>query len=86
MKFSFSPGSRANGRYTNVRGKTRNQNIIDFRFLTTETNLKAYIYFVVFHNLISKAICCDYTDFGLEIFVYNHETIQTIYFENESTF
>ena len=32
--------------------------IINYRFLTTGTNLKAlYIYFVLVHNFISKAIC-----------------------------
>ena len=47
--------------------------IINYRFWTTETNLKAlYIYFVIFlHNLISKAICSDCTGFCLQIFVYN---------------
>ena len=46
--------------------------IINYRFLTTETNLKAlYIFRCFFYNLISKAICSDCTDFCLQIFVYN---------------
>ena len=49
-----------------------NQNVINFRFLTTETNLKAYIYFVAFHNLISKAFFSDCADFCSQIFVCNY--------------
>ena len=47
--------------------------MINYRFLTTETNLKAlYIFCCCFlHNLISKAICSDCTDFCLQIFVDN---------------
>ena len=42
--------------------------IINYRFLTTETNLKV---FFLFYNLISKAIFSNCTDFYLQIFVYN---------------
>ena len=61
--------------------------IIDFRFLTTETNLKAlYIFLCFLHNLIRSYLDC--TDFYLQIFVYNwvffrkkektHETFHTL--------
>ena len=47
--------------------------ILNYRFLTTETNLKAlyiiYIYISLFvYNLISKAIFSDCTDFCLQLY------------------
>ena len=55
--------------------------MINYRFLTTETNLKALlIYFFIFlHNLISKAVCCDCTDFFQEIFLYNCVFLETFH-------
>ena len=44
--------------------------MINHRFLTTETNLKALYILLLVYNLISKAICSDCTDFCLQIFVY----------------
>ena len=43
---------------------------INYRFLTSETNLKALYILLFVHNLISKAICSNSTDFCLQIFVY----------------
>ena len=45
--------------------------IINYRFLTTETNLKALYIFPIFYNLISKTICSDCADFCIQIYVYN---------------
>ena len=62
---------------------------------------KPYIYYVVFYNLISKAICSDCTDFCLQFCFLekekkNRKTFYTLkmkkpfekepHFENESTF
>ena len=44
--------------------------MINYRFLTTETNLKAFYIFrclFTFYNLISKAICSECTDFCLQL-------------------
>ena len=68
--------------------------IINYRFLTTETNLKALYIFCCFYNHISKAICSDCTDFWLQIFVYNcvfrkkekQHSQNLSHFENKSTF
>ena len=43
--------------------------IINYRFLTTETNLNTlYIFRCCFYNLISKAICSECTDFCLQLY------------------
>ena len=70
--------------------------VINCRFFTTETNLKAlYIFILLFvHNLISKAICSECTDFCLQLCF--SETFHILkmkahfekepHFENESSF
>ena len=45
--------------------------IINYRFLTTETNLKAIYLVVFFYNLISKAICSDCTDYYFCMIVFD---------------
>ena len=65
--------------------------IINYRFLTTETNLKAvYIFCCCFlHNLISKAICSDCTDFCLQLCFSEKgkkHSRNLSHFENENTF
>ena len=49
------------------------EDIMNYRFLTTETNSKALYIFRCFltQPLISKAIFSDCTDLCLQIFVYN---------------
>ena len=58
--------------------------IINYRFLTTGTNLKAlYIYFVLVHNLISKAICRFL--FKIVFFGKRRKPLRNLsYFENEN--
>ena len=53
--------------------KTSNifSNIVNYRFLTTETNSKALYILRFLYNLISKSICNECADFCLQIFVYN---------------
>ena len=41
--------------------------IINYRLLTTETNLKALYISLFVHNLITKAICSECTDFCLQL-------------------
>ena len=70
--------------------------IINYGFLTTETNSNALYIFHGFHHLISKAIFSDCTDLCLQINVYNvfqkkeqktHKTFHIFsHFENKSTF
>ena len=48
--------------------------MINYRFLTTETNLKAfYIFHCFFYNLISKAVCSKCTDFCLRLSFWKKE-------------
>ena len=60
---------------------------MNYRFLTTETSLKAlYIYILLFvHNLISKAICRECTDFCLQLCFSEKGKTTVTNFENEST-
>ena len=45
---------------------------MDYRFLTTKTNLKAlYIYISLFFNTTSSVVWNDCADFCLQIFVYH---------------
>ena len=62
------------------------KDILNYRFLTTETNLKACY---IFHNLISKAICSECTDFCLQLSFSEkgkQYTQNLSHFENKSTF
>ena len=61
-------------------------NITNYRFLTTETNLKALYTFC----LISKAISSEFIDFCLQLFFFwkkeKQHSQNLSLFENESTF
>ena len=43
------------------------ENMIDYLFLTTEPNLKALYISLFVHNLISKVVCSEFTDFCLQL-------------------
>ena len=58
-------------KYLRTKSYSESSGIMNYRFLTTETNSKALYILLFFYNLISKAICSDCTDFCLQIFVYN---------------
>ena len=65
-------------------------NIINYRFLTTKTNLKALYSSLFVHNLTSKAICSECEDFCLQFSKKNHilemKAHSETHLENENMF
>ena len=72
------------------------ENMIDYLFLTTEPNLKALYISLFVHNLISKVVCSEFTDFCLQLCFLEQGTFHILkmkayfekepHFENESSF